>query len=310
MAQGKRKYGLTDFLTSYMENIGKITLANLFYCIPLVIFLGAAMLIFRFMGQMNPLALSVIIPLMSPFAAGLMYICRKLTAKKTIQPYRDFVRGIKENWKFFTVNGIISYIVTLGLYIAFAFFRENLDKSYVILCIVLSALMGLFFLFMEFSLVTMAVSVELKIGELLKNSVMLIAGGILQHLKTLVTLLFIIAVLTSVLFMSNSWIIFFIVLGVITILFLPVLLSYICVYNEYQTVDKIVIQPYAEEKKKTEMKKEIAENEKSVTIEELEMLSKGDKDEYVSLRGSMVKRSTVIKMLETKKKMQNDIDDI
>jgi len=310
MAQGKRKYGLTDFLTSYMENIGKITLANLLYCIPLVIFLGAAMLIFQVTGEMNPLALSVIIPLMSPFAAGLMYICRKLTAKKTIQPYRDFVRGIKENWKFFTVNGIISYIVTLGLYIAFAFFRENLDKSYVILCIVLSALMGLFFLFMEFSLVTMAVSVELKIGELLKNSVMLIAGGILQHLKTLVTLLFIIAVLTSVLFMSNSWIIFFIVLGVITILFLPVLLSYICVYNEYQTVDKIVIQPYAEEKKKTEMKKEIAENEKSVTIEELEMLSKGDKDEYVSLRGSMVKRSTVIKMLETKKKMQNDIDDI
>jgi len=163
---------------------------------------------------------------------------------------------------------------------------------------------------MEFSLVTMAVSVELKIGELLKNSVMLIAGGILQHLKTLVTLLFIIAVVTSVLFMSNSWTIFFIVLGVITILFLPVLTAYICVYNEYQTVDKIVIQPYAEEKKKTEMKKEIAENEKSVTIEELEMLSKGDKDEYVSLRGSMVKRSTVIKMLETKKKMQNDIDDI
>ena len=310
MAQGKRKYGLTDFLTSYMENIGKITLANLFYCIPLVIFLGAAMLIFRFMGQMNPLALSVIIPLMSPFAAGLMYICRKLTAKKTIQPYRDFVRGIKENWKFFTVNGIISYIVGLGLYIAFAFFRENLDKSYVILCIVLSALMGLFFLFMEFSLVTMAGSVELKVSELLKNSVMLIAGGILQHLKTLVTLLFIIAVVTSVLFMSNSWTIFFIVLGMITILFLPVLTAYICVYNEYQTVDKIVIQPYAEEKKKTEMKKEIAENEKSVTIEELEMLSKGDKDEYVSLRGSMVKRSTVIKMLETKKKMQNDIDDI
>ena len=310
MAQGKRKYGLTDFLTSYMENIGKITLANLFYCIPLVIFLGAAMLIFQVTGEMNPLALSVIIPLMSPFSAGLMYICRKLTAKKTIQPYRDFVRGIKENWKFFTVNGIISYIVTLGLYIAFAFFRENLDKSYVILCIVLSALMGLFFLFMEFSLVTMAVSVELKIGELLKNSVMLIAGGILQHLKTLVTLLFIIAVVTSVLFMSNSWTIFFIVLGVITILFLPVLTAYICVYNEYQTVDKIVIQPYAEEKKKTEMKKEIAENEKSVTIEELEMLSKGDKDEYVSLRGSMVKRSTVIKMLETKKKMQNDIDDI
>ena len=40
------------------------------------------------------------------------------------------------------------------------------------------------------------------------------------------------------------------------------------------------------------------------------MLSKGDKDEYVSLKGRMVKRSTVIKMLETKKNIQNNIDDI
>ena len=310
MAQGKRKYSLADFMTSYFENAGKITLANLFYCIPLTVFLGTAMLIFRLIGEMNPLVLSVIIPLMSPFSAGLMYICRKLTAKKTVQPYRDFIRGMKENWKFFTANGIISYIVALGLYIAFAFFRENLEQSYVIIFIILSALMALFFIFMEFSLVTMAVSVELKVSEMLKNSVMLVAGGILQHLKTLVTILFIIAVLTSVMMMSNNWTIFFVILGTATLLFLPVLLSYICVYNEYQTVEKIVIQPYTDEKKKTEMKKEIAEKEKNVTIEELEMLSKGDKDEYISLKGNMVKRSTVIKMLETKKNVQNNIDDI
>ena len=310
MAQGKRKYSLADFMTRYFENFGKMTLANLFYCIPLAVFLGIAMLIFGATGKMNPLWLSVIILLMSPFNAGLMYVCRKLTAKQTIQPYKDFIKGIKENWKFFTVNGIISYIVALGSYIAFAFFRENLDKAYVIVFIVLSALAALFFLFVEFSLVTMAVSVELKVSELLKNAVMLVTVGILQHLKTLVWLLFIIAVATSVLFMSNSWMIFFIVLALITVLFLPVLMSYICVYNEYQTVDKIVIQPYAEEKKKAEIKKEVAEKEKSVTIEELEMLVKGDKDEYVSLKGSMVKRSTVIKMLETKKNMQNNIDDI
>ena len=96
----------------------------------------------------------------------------------------------------------------------------------------------------------------------------------------------------------------------ITLLFLPVLLSYICIYNSYQTIEKAVIKPYAEEKRKTDIKKELAENEKTITIEELEMLSKGDEDEYVSLKGRMVKRSTVIKMLETKKNIQNNIDDI
>ena len=87
-------------------------------------------------------------------------------------------------------------------------------------------------------------------------------------------------------------------------------MSYICVYNTYQTVEKAVIKPFAEEKRVLDAKKQLAESEKSITVEELEVLSKGDKDEYVSLRGRMVKRSTVIKMLETKKNMQNNIDDI
>ena len=310
MAQGKRKYSLADFMTRYFENIGKVTLANLLYCIPLAVFLGIVMLIFMVSGEMNLLGASVVIPLMSPFTAGLMYICGKLTAKREIQPYRDFIKGIKENWKFFTVNGIVVYIVSLGLYVTLAYFRENLDKPMVIFYLIMSLLAGLFFLFMELSMVTMAVSVELKVSELLRNSVMLVTVGILQHLKTLVWLLFIMAVVTSVLLMSNSWIIFFVVLGVITLLFLPVLLSYICIYNSYQTIEKAVIKPYAEEKRKTDIKKELAENEKTITIEELEMLSKGDKDEYVSIKGRMVKRSTVIKMLETKKNIQNNIDDI
>ena len=310
MAQGKRKYSLADFVTRYFENIGRVTLANVIYCIPLTVFLGVAMLIFMLTGEMNILGLSVIIPLMSPFTAGLMYICRKLTAKQEIKPYKDFVGGIKENWKFFSVNGVIVYVVSLGLYVTFAYFRENLDKPIVIFYLVMSLLAGLFFLFMELSMVTMAVSVELKVSELLRNAVMLVTVGILQHLKTLVWLLFIIAVVTSVLLMSNSWVIFFAVLGVITLLFLPVLMCYICIYNSYQTVEKAVIKPYAEEKRIIDAKKELAESEKAITIEELEMLSKGDKDEYVSLKGRMVKRSTIMKMLETKKNMQNDIDDI
>ena len=310
MAQGQRKYGLTDFMKGYFDSIGKMTLANLLYCIPLAVFLGIIMLMFKLTGEMNLFELFLIVPLMSPFTAGLMYICRKLTARQQIKPYGDFIKGIKENWKFFSVNGVIVYIVSLGLYITFAYFRENLDKPIVIFYLIMSLIAGLFFMFVELSLVTMAVTVDLKMSEMLKNAVMLVTGGILQHLKTLVSLLFIIAVVTSVLMMSNSWLIFFIVLGVMTILFLPVLMSHICIYNSYQTIEKAVIKPYAEEKRKSDIKKELAENEKAITIEELEMLSKGDKNEYVSLKGRMVKRSTVIKMLETKKNMQNNIDDI
>ena len=81
MAQGKRKYGLTDFMKGYFDSIGKVTLANLLYCIPLAVFLGIIMLVFKLTGEMNLFGLFLIVPLMSPFTAGLMYICRKLTAR-------------------------------------------------------------------------------------------------------------------------------------------------------------------------------------------------------------------------------------
>ena len=64
--------------------------------------------------------------------------------------------------------------------------------------------------------------------------------------------------------------------------------------------------PYMEKQKQIREKNEREETKNNVTIEELEALSKGNKDEYVSLNGIMVKRSTVIKMLETKKSMKNE----
>ena len=260
MAQGQRKYGLTDFMKGYFDSIGKMTLANLLYCIPLAVFLGIIMLMFKLTGEMNLFGLFLIVPLMSPFTS---------------------------------VNGVIVYIVSLGLYITFAYFRENLDKPIVIFYLIMSLIAGLFFMFVELSLVTMAVTVDLKMSEMLKNAVMLVTGGISGNNHADVQINgrneFIRAVFDSA---------------------FDVAFYHICIYNSYQTIEKAVIKPYAEEKRKSDIKKELAENEKAITIEELEMLSKGDKNEYVSLKGRMVKRSTVIKMLETKKNMQNNIDDI
>ena len=135
---------------------------------------------------------------------------------------------------------------------------------------------------------------------------MLVVGGIIHHLKALLSLLFVLSLITAVMMMSNSWTVFFIILGVVTVLFLPVMVAYICVYNSYQAVEKSVIMPYMEKQKQIREKNEREETKNNVTIEELEALSKGNKDEYVSLNGIMVKRSTVIKMLETKKSMKNE----
>jgi len=306
MAQGKKKYSLAEFFSGYFDNFGNMLLVNLFYCIPLAVFSGIMFAVFYFTKEMNLFGMFLLIPLMSPFTGGLMYVCRKLTVKSEISPFRDFIKGTVQNWKFFLVNGIVFYIVSAGLYITFSYFRENLDKPIVILYIILSLLKAVFFLFVELSLTVMAVSVELKISEMIKNSVMLVVGGIIHHLKALLSLLFVLSLITAVMMMSNSWTVFFIILGVVTVLFLPVMVAYICVYNSYQAVEKSVIMPYMEKQKQIREKNEREETKNNVTIEELEALSKGNKDEYVSLNGIMVKRGTVIKMLETKKSMKNE----
>lgn len=302
MSQGQRKYGLADFLSGYFENFGKMLIVNLLYCIPLAIFSGILFAVFYWTGTMNLFGVLLFIPLLSPFTGGLFYICRKLTAKNEIHPWKDFWKGTRENWKFFIINFCCFYVITTGLYITLSYFRGDLNNPIVIFYLILSLLTAVFFLFTEFSMTVMAVSVELKISELLKNSIMLVIGGFWQHLKTLLSLLFVVCVLMSLMAMINHFLIFMIVLGVITLVCLPVLLTYICVYNSYQTIEKTVILPYMEENRKRKAKQEQELSEKTITIEELENLAKGNPEEYVSLRGRMVKRSTVLKMLETKKR--------
>ncbi len=303
MVQGKKKYGLTDFLSGYFGNIGTMLLVNLLFCIPLAVFSGILWALFYLTGVIDILVLLLLIPLLSPFVTGMGYVCRKLTTESAIHPAADFIKGVRQNWKFSLVNGIIVYIVTSGLYVTFAYFREHLNDITVMVYLIFSALVTLFFICVELSLGVMAVSVELKAGELIKNAVMLVLPGFWQHIKTLIWYLFIAAVLFSLVVMINHTIAVLVMLAVLTLLLLPTLLTHIAVYNAYQTVEKIIIIPYQKNAARQKAQQEQQKQEQQITIEQLEELAKGNPDEYVSLAGRMVKRRTVLKMLETKRRM-------
>lgn len=306
MSQGKRKYSLSDFLSGYFGNFGKLLIVNLLFCIPLALFSGILFAVFYMTGVINILVLLSLILLLSPFFTGLAYVCKKVTERKEIAPWKDFKKGVTENLKFSLVNGAVVYVVTSGLYVTFAYFREHLDNPMVLIYLIFSALVTVVFVCAELSVTTMAVSVDLKGSALLKNSVMLILPGFRQHIKTLLTYLFISSLLFSTAAVTGNTITVLIVMGILTLLLLPALLTHIMVYNSYQTIEKIVISPYMEEHQKQRQRHEQEQKEQQITIEELEALSKGNPDEYVSLAGRMVKRSTVRKMLETKKAVGSD----
>lgn len=294
-----RKYGISDFFSGYFSNFGRLIIVNLLFSAPLAVLIGVmALLIVRF-GELSWFVIFLLIPLMSPFFAGLTNVCRKLVSENSFRPVKDFFKGIKENWLFFLINSIFFYALTAGMFMMITINRES-GGGPVLVYLIIMSLTSLVFLMMEFSALVMAASVDIGFTDILRNSLVLIGKGITNHLKTLFALLFAAFVLYTIIATIPSMIVSLIVVGVLTALLLPALLTYIVVYNSYQTIEKHVIMPFRRQTERDEQIRLEKEKEDSLTIDELLPLSKGDPEEYVFLNGKTLKRKTILKMIEVR----------
>ena len=291
-----RKYTLGDFFAGYIENIGKLTLVNVLFCLPAAVFM-VILLLLNMASLVSIAVVFLIIPFMSPFFSGMLYVCSKVTRKEKIDVLKDFIKGIKENFIFSPLNSIIIYVITLGLNITFSYYHTGLEGAMMIMLFVFSLLFLVFFICYENSFLTMMVTVDLSFPELVKNSVLLVAGGLFGHIKTLISFSILgIIIYSIVMFAGNNSFLIASVAALLTLSVMPVLCSYIVVFNSFQTVEKQIIVS-AEEKKETEnVKKETVNT--TVDKDELEKLAKGDPEEFVFLDGRMIKRKSIIKMLE------------
>ena len=295
-----RKYSLSDFFSGYFSNYGRLLLANLFFCIPLAVFITVLALLSNFLGGLSWFIIFLLIPFMSPFFAGLANVCRKVTADRSVRPVKDFFKGIKENWLFYLINSVLLYALTSGMFVMLALNSQS-DSGAVTAYLIIVSLTSLLFLLIEFSALTMSVSVELHFVDVFKNSFILIVKGFVNHLKTLFALLFIAFLMYSLAAVINSLVPMLVVYGVLTLLSLPALIMYVIIYNSYQTVDKHIIAPFSEETKRARQKELDKQRDEELTIEDLEPLAVGDPEEYVFLNGKTVKRKTVLRMIEVRK---------
>ncbi len=301
MSTAKRKYKLSDFFIGFFENFGKMFIVNLLFDIPLIILVGAIMLISYFTGNFNIFVCFLLIPLLSPFFAGMMNVCRKLTTGESFKPIKDFVKGIKDNLCYFLINGGIIYIISIGAWTTFSFYRNNTENPIVILALISSSIVLIYFLFMEFLIPVMFVSVKIKLSDVIKNSVFLAVIGFFNNLKTLISFLFIFCILFIVCQYTANFLINTIIISFLVLTFLPVLCTYILTFNSYQTVEKYVIKPYEKENKEQKEMSKGNNNIPEIDIEELMELSNGDPDEFVFINGRMLKRSSIKKLLEKQK---------
>lgn len=289
------------FFSKYKSNFLKLLCANLLFCIPLAVLGTISFALIYFTKQINIYILALAIPLISPFAAALTYICKRITVGQDIKLLRDFKNGIKNNWKYFLAGSLIEYIITIGFWITFSFYNDFIGNPIVTVSFIMSLIVALFFLLMSFSFFVMAVSVDLKFVQIIKNSVFLIAAGFANHIKTLVSLLIITFFIYTLLQFSVSLIIPLCVLGVLTITVLPTLIVYIIVFNSYNSIEKHVINSHKNYKNDVTAKFGDSPEPEKLDYDELVRLSKGNPNEYVSVGGKMLRRSTVAKMAEAHK---------
>ncbi len=298
---GERKYNLTDFFGNYFGNFGRLLVANLLFCLPLAVFVGGLMLVAQLASGVSIFLVFMLIPLMSPFFAGLTNVCRKLTATRSVRPVKDFFSGLKSNWLFFLVNSILVYIFTVSIWASVQLFRGMGMSMEIIAFIITIVLTAILFICVELSAVVMAVSVDLKFTEIIKNSFILVLKGFTNHLKTLFSLFFAVTLVYSLVVLIREPITLSVILGLFTLTVLPTLMMYIIVYNSYQTVERLVIKPYEQQKKDEPVRQLDLRQDESLTIEDLEPLAKGDPEEYVFLNGKTIKRKTVLRMIEVRK---------
>ena len=295
----KRKLTLADFFVGYFENIGRLTLVNLLVCVPMAV-LVTAFYFLNTAGFLSLFILFLIFPAMSPFFGGLFYICFKVVRGQKFRPIKDFFKGVKENSLYFFLDSLIIYIFGSGFYITFSFYRMGLEGTLMIISFILSVIVLLFFICFQNSVLTMTVSVKLGFPDIIRNSAVLVVTGLFGHFKTLLSISLIAVIMFTINMAAGNAFIILIVAIISTVLFLPVLIAYIIVFNAYQAIEKQIIIPYQEEVEKKNERK--ANDFSSVTDEdiiELKKLAKGSDDEFVSFRGRMLRRSTVKKIIET-----------
>lgn len=173
---------------------------------------------------------------------GLVYNIRNICTGEYVDTWHDFFYAIKRNIKQGIIIGIFDVIVMFMLIYDIIIYRassnisfQNLVFYYAIIAI------AVIYYIMRFYIYLQLVTCEMKIGKILKNSLLLVALGFKRNFIGIIA-----AILVSI-----AFIYIYILLPQVAIIlfcmFIFSLLTYIGIYCAYPVFKKYVVDPYYEE---------------------------------------------------------------
>ncbi len=178
------KNAFIKFWELYFRKFFNLVKLNLMFAVPVII---CFFLVFfaRIPLQQSILSIftSYIWVLVFPFLAGLTYVCRNYAREEHAFLFSDFVDAIKENWKAFLLNGVISITLYLLLSVAITYYQAQAASNPIFyIPLVFSAVVSCLFIWAEFYIPVMIITFDLKLRQIYKNALIFSILGIWRNL--------------------------------------------------------------------------------------------------------------------------------
>lgn len=316
MEHSRKQMRFEILIDRYISNFLRIVLTNLLFFIPLAVVSAVYLVLNRYLNEVTQILIAaVLIALIFPFFAGVVYVCRNMArGDKDVKVVPEFIKGIKENFKQFLFMGFLFAVVTVFSYFSLSLYTTMLSSSwiyYVLLfvCIIIS----LCVLFMLFYAPVMACTFDLSFKNIIRNSFLMSFGELKNNFKALFSLLLIILLALTATAFSGSVLVLAIILSVVFAFFLPASCQFVtCFYvydDMYATIadnstklGQIESAIELQKDKRNTSAEPVVEDYSDVDISTLK-----DTDDYIFYNGKMMKQSVLLKLaLEQRQNEQED----
>lgn len=184
--------------------------------------------------------------LLSPFVAGLTFVCRNYAREEHAFILSDFWDAVKNNWKQFLINGLICYVFYMLMSVAISFYSTQVQQnSLLYVSLVVCLVLAFLFICAQFYIPVMIITFDLSLSKIYKNALIFAIIGLWRNLMLIAIIgVFILAA-----------VIFFLVLPPLAIMVLLVLLifwafgffGFLVNFAVYPLLVKYIIKPYEKE---------------------------------------------------------------
>lgn len=258
------------FWEVYFRKFFDLIKVNLLFAIPTIIFVAVSLTsLFKFgnsIFSVNPnLIFLFFFPMifLSPFVAGLTFVCRNYAREEHAFILSDFWDAVKNNWKQSLANGIICYIFFVLMSISIPFYSTQLSSnSLLYIPFVVCCIISFLFICAQFYIPVMIITFDLSLKQIYKNALIFSIVGLWRNLM-LIAILAVFIIAAIIFFLMIPALAIF-VLFVLAVFWMFGFFGFLINFAVYPMIVKFIITPYEkaqQEKKKAEAGESTEEEE-------------------------------------------------